>query len=83
MASYFKQIGIFIVLGIASAAIIWVCAVEPLDHGYPRFSAIADAMVRTGDWIVPNLDDEVYLQKPPLFIWLVAIPIALTNRVPE
>jgi 4-amino-4-deoxy-L-arabinose transferase-like glycosyltransferase len=57
--------------------------VEPLDHGYPRYAAIADDMVRTGDWIVPRLDGRIYVQKPPLFIWLVAIPIAIAGRVPE
>jgi 4-amino-4-deoxy-L-arabinose transferase-like glycosyltransferase len=81
--NYFRWIGTVTVLGIVLAAVIWNIAVEPLDHGYPRFAAIAEAMVRTGDWIVPRLDDEIYMQKPPLFIWLVAIPIALMDRIPE
>jgi len=81
--NYFRWIGTCSVLGIAIAAVIWNITVEPLDHGYPRFAGIADAMVRTGDWIVPKLDGEIYMHKPPLFIWLVAIPIAIMGRVPE
>ena len=80
---YLKRMGVSFVLVAALAALIWNVSVEPLDHGYPRYTAIADAMVRTGDWIVPRLDDKVYIQKPPLFIWLIAIPIALTGRVSE
>jgi len=79
----FRWIGTFTVLGIAIAAVIWNITVEPLDHGYPRYAGIAEAMVRTGDWIVPRLDGEIYMHKPPLFIWLVAIPIAIMGRVPE
>jgi 4-amino-4-deoxy-L-arabinose transferase-like glycosyltransferase len=80
---YLKRMGVSFVLVAALAALIWNVSVEPLDHGYPRYTAIADAMVRTGDWIVPRLDDKVYIHKPPLFIWLIAIPIALTGRVSE
>ena len=79
----FRWIGTCTILGIAIAAIFWNIMVEPLDHGYPRYAAIADDMVRTGDWIVPRLDGEIYVHKPPLFIWLVAIPIAIAGRVPE
>lgn len=42
---------------------------EP-DEG--RYGEIAREMVRSGDWIVPQLNYQPYLEKPPLFYWLVA-----------
>jgi len=80
---YFRWMSVFFVLMIATAALIWNITVEPLDHGYPRFAGIAEAMVRTRNWVVPRLDGEIYMHKPPLFIWLVALPIAIVGRVPE
>ncbi|MEZ6140177.1 MAG: glycosyltransferase family 39 protein [Zavarzinella sp.] len=43
---------------------------EP-DEG--RYAQIPREMVLTGDWVVPHLQGEPYLDKPPLFYWLVAI----------
>jgi len=31
-------------------------------------------MIRSGDWIVPRYNGEVYLDKPPLLLWLIALP---------
>lgn len=64
------------------AALVFVCY-EPLDHGYGRYSTMAEAMARTGEWIVPRLSGEVYVDKPPLFIWLIALPLKFLERVPE
>lgn len=37
-----------------------------------RVAACAQAMVETGEWIVPVLGDESRLEKPPLAYWLAA-----------
>lgn len=42
---------------------------EP-DEG--RYAEIAREMVQNNEWIVPTLQGEPYLDKPPLFYWLVA-----------
>ncbi len=42
---------------------------EP-DEG--RYAEIAREMVRSGDWVVPTLNHQAYLDKPPLFYWLAA-----------
>lgn len=80
---YLRLIPLISILGFAGVALIWNITVEPLDHGYPRYVAIADTMVRTGEWIVPRLAERVYLQKPPLFIWLIALTLVITGDVPE
>lgn len=67
----------------AAAALLWRMAVEPVDVGYIRYLGIADEMVRSGDWAVLRLVDHVYLDKPPLFFWLLALPIAVLGDAPR
>lgn len=42
---------------------------EP-DEG--RYAQIPKEMIDQGDWLVPTLQGEPYLDKPPLFYWLIA-----------
>lgn len=42
---------------------------EP-DEG--RYAQIPKEMIDRGDWLVPTLQGEPYLDKPPLFYWLIA-----------
>lgn len=50
----------------------------PLIHGNPWSGneptriAVAQDMLRTGNWIVPTLHGKLYLTKPPLMNWLIA-----------
>ncbi len=66
-------------LGFAVAAFALRIFAEPLDHGYTRYATIAFEMVRGGDWIAPHLDGRLYVDKPPLTMWLIAAAMALTN----
>ena len=66
----------------ALAAMLWRMALEPVDFGYIRYLGIADEMARSGDWVVTRIVDRVYLDKPPLFFWLMAAPIALLGEAP-
>ena len=43
----------------------------------------AISMVKTGDWIVPRLDGEPYLTKPPLIYWILAISYLLFGKMTE
>jgi 4-amino-4-deoxy-L-arabinose transferase-like glycosyltransferase len=56
----------------------------------PRFAVIAREMMRSGDWLLPTQYGEPYVNKPILYVWLVAIaslpfdaPTALTLRLPS
>ena len=42
-----------------------------LWHEEPRRALISEAMLESGDFIVPRYREEVYVAKPPLFNWLV------------
>lgn len=57
--------------------------------GYPliepdetRYAQIALEMVESGDWIVPTLHGEPYLDKPPLLYWLTASAYRLFGPSP-
>ena len=43
---------------------------EP-DEG--RYAEIPREMLAQGDWVVPYLNSEPYLDKPPLLYWLVML----------
>lgn len=48
---------------------------------YIRYAEVAREMIRSGDWIVPRLEGKLFLHKPPLIIWLIALPSALVGKV--
>src|SRR5262249_52987323 len=62
----------FLVLLIVPASFLYGCLsfdlFEP-DEG--RYAEIPREMLVRGDWIVPYLQGEPYLDKPPLLYWLV------------
>lgn len=39
----------------------------------PRFAQVAREMMRSGDYLVPHVNDMPYTEKPPLFFWLTAL----------
>ena len=58
---------------------LWGRSLE--NHGYLRYAEVAREMIRSGDWVVMRLNGEVYLNKPPLLIWLIAIPSSIHGSV--
>ncbi|MEO1992609.1 MAG: glycosyltransferase family 39 protein [Pirellulales bacterium] len=55
----------FLALGFPATA-LW-------DEDEPRFAAIAEAMVSTGNWIVPMYNDTLAVDKPVLMHWSMAL----------
>jgi 4-amino-4-deoxy-L-arabinose transferase-like glycosyltransferase len=39
----------------------------------PRYMEVAREMVVLGDYVIPHLNGEVYMQKPPMFFWLAGL----------
>jgi 4-amino-4-deoxy-L-arabinose transferase-like glycosyltransferase len=51
------------------------------NHGYLRYAEVAREMIRSGEWVVPHLNGEVFIDKPPLLFWLIAIPSSIYGSV--
>jgi len=66
-----------------SAILFWLVAVLALSAGLglrdpwpadePRFALIARDMAAGGDWLFPRRNGELYADKPPLGMWLMAL----------
>lgn len=48
-----------------------------------RYAEVAREMQLSGHWSVPQLNGEVYTQKPPLLFWLIIVSSWLTGGVNE
>ncbi len=54
-----------------------------------RRAQISQEMIETGNWLIPQLEEETILTKPPLFYWSVAVcslktgVTELTARIPS
>lgn len=48
-----------------------------------RYAQIPREMLASGDWVVPTLQGEPYLDKPPLLYWLVALSYRVLGVTPE
>ena len=46
-----------------------------------RWGQLAREMVRSGEWLVPTRYGELYVNKPPLYLWLVAGPARVFGEV--
>lgn len=55
-------------------------AIGFFDPDEGRYASIPVAMLRTGDYVVPQLGGFPYLEKPPLLYWLTAGSFALFGR---
>ena len=45
---------------------------DPWPADEPRFALIARDMVLTGEWLFPHVGGDLYQDKPPLFLWMLA-----------
>ncbi|HZZ77219.1 MAG TPA: phospholipid carrier-dependent glycosyltransferase [Gemmataceae bacterium] len=63
---------------VVSGLLLYPCMAFPLfepDEG--RYAQIPREMLTAGEWIVPTLQGGPYLDKPPLFYWLVMLSYTL------
>jgi 4-amino-4-deoxy-L-arabinose transferase-like glycosyltransferase len=58
---------------------LWGRSLE--NHDYLRYAEVAKEMVTSGDWIVPRLNGEIYIHKPPFLYWLIAFPSNIFGSV--
>ena len=64
---------------IALFAGIGLRAPWPADE--PRFAQVAREMVESGQWLFPTRGGEFYPDKPPVFMWLIALFYQLTGQL--
>lgn len=58
--------------------LLYPCLAFPLfDPDEGRYAEIPREMLARGEWVVPYLQGEPYLDKPPLFYWLVMVSYRL------
>ena len=63
--------------------LIWCLPLQLRDLLMPdegRYAQIPQAMLATGDWLTPRLNDLKYFEKPPLQYWLSAIGFAMFGQ---
>lgn len=76
---------------LAALALLYRLGAAPIDRSSERrCHRVAEAMLASGDYVVPRLDGEVRLQKPPLYYWLASASAGLcggpspsTTRLPS
>jgi 4-amino-4-deoxy-L-arabinose transferase-like glycosyltransferase len=54
---------------------------DPWPADEPRFALVARQMVESGHWLFPMRGDELYAEKPPLFMWLQALALSITGNL--
>ncbi|MCP2072422.1 UNVERIFIED_ORG: 4-amino-4-deoxy-L-arabinose transferase-like glycosyltransferase [Pseudomonas lini] len=52
---------------------------QPMNVDEERFLGVALEMLQNGSWFIPHRAGEIYADKPPLFMWAVALFIQLTH----
>ena len=53
---------------------------DPWPADEPRFALVAKQMIDSGQWLFPHRGNELYADKPPLFMWLQAIGHLFTRE---
>src|SRR3990167_8080200 len=51
---------------------------DPIE---PRYAAVAKEMYETKQFFIPHYLGEVYLEKPPLYFWLIDFSFYITGKV--
>lgn len=54
---------------------------DPWPADEPRFAQVAREMVESGRWLFPTRGGELYSDKPPVFMWLIAAFYTLTGNL--
>lgn len=54
---------------------------DPWPADEPRFAQIAQEMVESGEWLLPRIGGHLYPDKPPLFMWAIAVSYLLTGHM--
>jgi 4-amino-4-deoxy-L-arabinose transferase-like glycosyltransferase len=70
---------LFVVAAVVIFAGIGVRDAWPPDE--PRFALVAKEMVTSGQWLIPMRGGEIYPDKPPIFMWCIALFYLVTGSL--
>ena len=70
---------LFVVATVIIFAGIGVRDAWPPDE--PRFALVAKEMVTSGQWLIPMRGGEIYPDKPPIFMWCIALFYLVTGSL--
>ncbi|WP_438865441.1 ArnT family glycosyltransferase [Neptunicella sp.] len=79
MDNHFNLVWLFILA--AGLILVGIGLRDPWPADEPRFAHIAQAMVDSGQWFFPMRGGELYPDKPPIFMWSIALFYALTGSI--
>ena len=69
-------------LGVLVLCVFWDLGGRSLhEFDTARWGQLAREMIRSGEWLVPTRYGELYVNKPPIYLWLVAGPAAAWGEV--
>ena len=73
-----------VILGLAYILFIHgLGSISLWDPDEPRQAIMAREMVERGDYVHPYLNGTPYLEKPPLYPWLIVLTSKITGRIDE
>ena len=75
-------LALLIVLAIAALYLPWLGHTD-LVHEETRRAVVARNMVDSGDYLVPELAERIYLAKPPVFNWMILAASAPSGAITE
>jgi 4-amino-4-deoxy-L-arabinose transferase-like glycosyltransferase len=52
-------------------------------HGEARRAEVSREMAASGDWLIPHLNGDPFITKPPLYYWSAALMFTLTEEFDE
>ncbi len=70
-------IAVALILCAGMFLIVLAPAMQLWDRDEPFYARVAVEMLRSGDWIVPTFNGDVFPDKPPLVYWMMAVGIKL------
>lgn len=80
MAPDTRRHGFFLLLMLMALALLAGLGLrDPQPADEPRFVLAAETMVDSGQWLLPRRGHELYAEKPPTFMWLLAAAQSLTG----
>ncbi len=72
----FRQFWVQILILIVFCSLLFIVGVGRWDlwnPDEPRYAQVAREMVTGGDWVLMHVNGVTYVDKPPLFFWLIAL----------